>query len=114
METNEGVAAVEVCVWCGRDRSGVECKVFQDKAKGEACAYCKRYGKSGCSASAVKSPPTIEERVAALEAELAAAKVTMAEQARKLKAQQGWISQIAREFKSISDDITTVWERLWP
>ena len=60
--------------------------MFQDKAKGEAYTYCKRYGKSGCSASAVKSPPTIKERVATLEAELAVAKVTIAKQARKLKA----------------------------
>ncbi|KAK4551098.1 hypothetical protein LTR86_011311 [Recurvomyces mirabilis] len=79
METDEGVPAPNPCSWCTRGGNlGVECKVFGSRDD-IACAYCKRMGKSGCTAKEVveegATRATSEQRVAALETELAAEKV---------------------------------------
>ncbi|KAK5736419.1 hypothetical protein LTR17_007415 [Elasticomyces elasticus] len=56
METSEGVDAVNPCKWCTRPDNGAQCRVFKDR-EDLSCAWCKRYGKAGCTA---KQTPSTE------------------------------------------------------
>ena len=115
METNEGVAAVEACSWCARDSTTV-CTIYADSSKGAACAYCRRHAKSGCSAKAIASPPTTEERVAQVESQLAEAQETIRAQQETIEQQQTAIERFeffqhasAEEYIKFGQDL----ERLW-
>lgn len=67
MELDEGLEAVVPCSQCAAKKDeGVICKLYKD-GREKSCAYCKRYQRGGCDASASARPPTIEERLAALE-----------------------------------------------
>ena len=66
METDEGVIAAQACEWCTRPGHNWPCKVYRTGLE-SACAYCKRHAKSGCSASLNAAPPSMDDRLAALE-----------------------------------------------
>ncbi len=72
METAEGVLATEECKSCARHDHA--CKLFAD-GNHKVCAYCKRGSRSGCNASLVTRPLTLEQRLEKLEVELKITKV---------------------------------------
>ena len=119
METLEGAMAVEACGWCNRDDS-IICMVFAD-GREKACAYCKRMGKSGCSASLTASPKTLEERMAEMEARLEQSESQLKAANKRideLETQVGGIKArldaAIRQFAGAFTDIQTMWNALWP
>lgn len=90
METAEGVVAAEACSWCTRKGHQWACMIYKDGSE-TACAYCKRHGRSGCSASLAASPPSDSERVMALEARVVALEAELAEV-------RGYLDEISREL----------------
>lgn len=92
METEEGKPAPNPCSWCTRSGTLDICRVFRDKDD-KACAYCKRMGKSGCTAAVVREQTNeerLEQKVDELEEKLMGAEARMEcleEEVAKLKAQ---------------------------
>ena len=81
----------------------------------KACAYCKRYAKSGCTASRTAStptPPSLEDRVARLEASQLEQRLSELEQT--VGGFQGLLERFAEEFKKAGDDIAQLWNAVWP
>ena len=100
METNEGVAALRQCGEC--KKKSMECKAYGNGEKGKACAYCTRMGRPGCKAMAPPSPPTMEQRVEQLAAELETVKAELAA-VKAASVTQAWSAWAEREITSLSD-----------
>ena len=135
METDEGVAALAPCAWCTREGLAVPCKVFANRSD-KACAYCKRHGKSGCSAASPPSPAeedlsatvrSLEARVATLEQQLLTVQEGLIVQQQSIVDLQKswdnlhalglslrkWIVWLAENGSNWRNDITRLWNHVF-
>ena len=76
--TDEGIDAVVPCGRCARASYEEPCRVFRTTAEAKGCANCTRVGKSRCDALREPEQLSVEERVAALAARVAALEVAPA------------------------------------
>lgn len=124
METDEGIDAPSPCAWCTRKGREELCRVFADKEKAEACAYCRRMAKSGCTAYIVEPvvvvPPSAEE-LAELKGRLEMAEGVIAGQGELIKVQDATIQKqsrhlraVIKELANVTSDLEVVWQRLYP
>ena len=104
METEEGTAAVQRCTNFKRNDK-TQCMLFADGHE-KACAFCKRIGKGGCTASLEEpepTPKTINDRLAEMQEQLDFANARWALVEEELRAAKSRIATL--EANANSTDI---------
>lgn len=93
-ETDEGIVASKGCKQCSQH--GVVCMVFSEESKGKSCAFCTRYGRSPCTATAVASAEesegeeSMDEKLARMEARITALEAKCEALESRVNAENEW------------------------